>query len=105
MADQELLALVKRLEAVATRLEGSAPGGETSALLKQVSSMSSSGLSQDGLQALAKAVEAVEAAGMRNGTSNNTTSAGPTSASLVAFDDILNGPFKTFLELSKKNWK
>merc|ERR1739844_410660 len=57
MADQELLALVKRLEAVATRLEGSAPGGETS---------------------------------------------GPTSASLVAFDDILNGPFKTFLELSKK---
>ena len=30
MADQELLALVKRLEAVATRLEGSAPGGETS---------------------------------------------------------------------------
>ena len=30
MADQELLALVKRLEAVATKLEGSVPGGPTS---------------------------------------------------------------------------
>ena len=36
--------------------------------------MSSSGLNRDGLQALAKAVEAVETAGMRNGTSNNASS-------------------------------
>jgi len=103
MAEQELLALVKRLEAVASKLEGSAPGSDTSALLKQVSSMSSSGLNRDGLQALAKAVEAVETAGMRNGTSNNASSpSGPSAASIVAFDEILNGPFRTYLELSKK---
>ena len=28
--------------------------------------------------------------------------AGPSSASLTAFDDILNGPFKTYLDLSKR---
>jgi len=57
MAEQELLALVKRLEAVASKLEGSAPGSDTS---------------------------------------------GPSAASIVAFDEILNGPFRTYLELSKK---
>ena len=47
------------------------------ALLKQVTSMTSSGISKEGLQALAKSVEAVEAAGsMRNGTSNNSSSTG-----------------------------
>merc|ERR1711910_110857 len=57
MAEQELLALVKRLEAVAAKLEGSAPGSDTS---------------------------------------------GPSAASLVAFDEILNGPFRTYLDLSKR---
>ena len=28
--------------------------------------------------------------------------AGPSAASIVAFDEILNGPFRTYLELSKK---
>ena len=34
MAEQELLALVKRLEAVASKLEGSAPGSDTSGKCK-----------------------------------------------------------------------
>ena len=29
-------------------------------------------------------------------------SAGPSSASLIAYDDIVNGPFKTYLDLSKR---
>jgi len=55
-----LLALIKRLETVATKLEKSAPGSATSG------------------------------------------SAGPSSASLLAYDDIVNGPFKTYLDLSKR---
>ena len=35
MAEQELLALVKRLEAVASKLEGSAPGSDTSGKCKK----------------------------------------------------------------------
>ena len=31
-----------------------------------------------------------------------TGSAAPTSASLIAYDDIVNGPFKTYLDLSKR---
>ena len=31
-----------------------------------------------------------------------TGSAGPSSASLTAYDDIVNGPFKTYLDLSKR---
>ena len=36
MAEQELLALVKRLEAVAAKLEGSAPGSDTSGKCKNL---------------------------------------------------------------------
>ena len=36
MAEQELLALVKRLEAVASKLEGSAPGSDTSGKCKNL---------------------------------------------------------------------
>jgi len=57
MAEQDLVALVKRLEAVALKLE-SAGGG--------------------------------------------AGGAGPTAASLGEFDVIVNGPFKTFMDLSKK---
>merc|ERR1712141_397338 len=60
MAEKDLLALIKRLETVATKLEKSAPGSATSG------------------------------------------SAGPSSASLLAYDDIVNGPFKTYLDLSKR---
>lgn len=56
MAEQDLLALVKRLEAVALKLESSAGAG----------------------------------------------GAGPTAASLADFDEIVNGPFKTFMDLSKR---
>jgi len=57
MAEQDLVALVKRLEAVALKLESSAGGAG---------------------------------------------GAGPTAASLGDFDVIVNGPFKTFMDLSKK---
>jgi len=60
MAEQDLLALIKRLETVAAKLEKSAPG------------------------------------------SASLGSAAPTSASLIAYDDIVNGPFKTYLDLSKR---
>jgi len=60
MAEQDLLALVKRLEAVALKLESSAGG-----------------------------------AGADGG-------AGPTAVSLADFDEIVNGPFKTFMDLSKR---
>lgn len=56
MAEQDLLALVKRLETVAIRLEkASAPGG-----------------------------------------------AGPSAASIAAFDTILKGPFQSYMDLSKR---
>jgi len=58
MAEQDLLALVKRLEAVALKLESSGAGAGGAA--------------------------------------------GPTAASLGDFDVIVNGPFKTFMELSKR---
>jgi len=58
MAEQDLLALVKRLEAVTLKLESSAGGG--------------------------------------------VGGAGPTAASLGDFDEIVNGPFKNFMDLSKR---
>jgi len=99
-----LLALIKRLETVATKLEKSAPGSATSALINQVSALAAvSNVSAESIGKLTRAVEAVEAAGMRNGTSSSSTgSAGPSSASLLAYDDIVNGPFKTYLDLSKR---
>ena len=61
--------------------------------------MSSSGLNRDGLQALAKAVEAVETAGMRNGTSNNASPSGIRSIfgdtgtlEITFFTPVLNYP-------------
>lgn len=99
-----MLALIKRLETVATKLEKSAPGSATSALINQVSALAAvSNVSAENIGKLTRAVEAVEAAGMRNGTSSSSTgSAGPSSASLIAYDDIVNGPFKTYLDLSKR---
>jgi len=106
MAEQDLLALIKRLETVAAKLEKSAPGSASLALINQVSALAAaSNVTAENIGKLTRAVEAVEAAGMRNGTSaatSSTGSAAPTSASLIAYDDIVNGPFKTYLDLSKR---
>ena len=51
--------------------------------------MTSSGISKEGLQALAKSVEAVEAAGsMRNGTSNNSSSTGNNGQQYSSFSSL-----------------
>jgi hypothetical protein len=69
----DLPALLKRLETVTTRLEDLASKGGP-----------------------------VAAGPKANGTAESHSSSGVTSPSLDAFDEILSGPVKTFVDLSAK---
>ncbi|XP_059087637.1 adenylyl cyclase-associated protein 1-like isoform X5 [Tigriopus californicus] len=95
----ELASLIQRLEAVAIKLESAQGGtGAASEIKKHLSSLKTSPNST--LATLQKTVEDLELSLGKGGASGTSTE--DLSAHVSAFDDIVAGPFNSFLALSTK---
>lgn len=98
--NQELAALVQRLESVAVRLEGVHGTSDQKVIVSELVSLVKQATSSNASAAvIAKSVDKLEGLADKKQAGGND---GESSASVQAFDAIIAGSFQTYLNLSKK---
>jgi len=98
--NQELAALVQRLESVAIRLEGVQGNADQKVIVSELIGLVKASTSNNASAAvMAKSVDKLEGLATKKEAGGND---GESSASVQAFDAIIAGPFQTYLTLSKK---